>query len=118
AAVKSLTIVGAGSATTIDAGGGSPPGSHGISNRVLMIDSGSTVTLRQLAVKGGRAPSGIYADGADGGGIYNSGTLTLDHATVSHNAAGVGGYLVSGNGANGGSGDGIFNRGTLTLTDA
>jgi hypothetical protein len=45
-----------------------------------------------------------------GGGIYNSGTMTVHHSTISDNTAGT---LPQTNG--GSSGGGIFNTGTLTI---
>ena len=49
-----------------------------------------------------------------GGGILNSGTLTLSNVTVSGNKTGAGGNGKFG--GPGGAGGGISNTGTLTLT--
>jgi hypothetical protein len=75
------------------------------------------------------------ADGGNGGGLYNSGTLSLADDTVSGNQAGAGGSLAgisitqgagsfasagvlfSDSGANGGDGGGIYNIAALTLTN-
>jgi hypothetical protein len=94
--------------------------------RIFTVASGAAVALSGLTITNG---SFDY-----GGGISNSGTLTLNNATVSGNgASGAGGGIfnggtltlsnatVSGNGAGGGFdayGGGIFNGGTLTLTNA
>jgi hypothetical protein len=54
-----------------------------------------------------------------GGGIRNSGTLTLSGMAVVSNRAGNGGDgIVNGTGGQGGFGGGIYNAGTLTITDS
>jgi len=55
--------------------------------RILEVQAGGTLTLRHLAVRGGRG----YA----GGGILNGGTLTLSDSRVSENAAWFGGGIAS-----------------------
>ena len=112
----SLKVVGAGAATTIiDGGGGS----------VVTIPIPTTsVVLSRLTIQNGLAVlgGGINNSGtltinnatvsgnatssifASGGGIYNSGTLTMNNSTVSGNTAGAGG------------GGGIYNRGTVTIS--
>ncbi len=55
-------------------------------------------------------------DGGNGGGIYNSGTLTISNSTISNNVTGNGGSS-AGNG-DGGSGGGIYNSGTLTISNS
>jgi hypothetical protein len=69
-------------------------------DRVFTIVSGVTVTLRDLTIRYGRAPN-YY----DGGGLNNTGTVTLINSTVSGNTPGLGG-------------GGIGNLGTLTLTNS
>ena len=136
-----LTITGAGvRATVIDA--------RRLGDRVLSVASGARLTLVRLRITGGRPPAaskgssgaagvscaasgagaaGLDAAGtADGGGIFNSGTLALDMVAVTGNAAGAGGAGGSagssgcsgGNGGQGGSGGGAYNQGRLTLTDS
>jgi CSLREA domain-containing protein len=128
-----IAIVGANSnapaLTTIDAAGHS---------RVLEVASGAQVKLSALEITGGQTPSG--ADGAspgqsggfggDGGGILNSGTLTLERVWVLGNFTGHGGRGVDGDqssanstrygksGGSGGNGGGIYNGvgASLTLT--
>lgn len=94
-------------------------------SRVFAVAAGQTVDLRSLTITDGNATAG------QGGGIFNSGNLTLDQCTLSENSAsGAGGGLyvssgavtlnnstVSGNMAGGtGNGGGISNPGgTLTL---
>jgi Bacterial Ig-like domain (group 3) len=90
-----MTIIGPGASMVTVAGGGA---SSNFS--VLTVDSGVTATVSGLTISGGN----VAASG-DGGGISNSGTLTLSDATVSGNSASV-------------YGGGIFNNGTLTLTDS
>jgi predicted outer membrane repeat protein len=89
---------------------------------VFSAATGITAELRGMAITGGQ--------GDDGGGIANSGTLTLTNSTVSGNSAGFAGggmasdgmltltnSTVSGNSA-GFAGGGIANSGTLTLTNS
>jgi hypothetical protein len=98
-------------------------------NRVFQVGAGVTATITDLIVTGG-------SPGANGGGILNNGTLTLQRVTVSGNrttggsngggiaSSGAGASLmaqdctVSGNTA-AGSGAGIFNDTgtTATITD-
>jgi hypothetical protein len=81
---KNETLIGSGSNTTIINGGGP----------VISVEPGVTVRLSGVTVTGG--------DGIEGGGIMNSGTLTLLHSSVNSNTA------VD-------AGAGIFNDGKLTL---
>ncbi|MFQ5401187.1 MAG: FG-GAP-like repeat-containing protein [Anaerolineae bacterium] len=84
-----LTINGAGAVTTIVNGGGL--------DRVFHVLNGVSVTINNIAISNGAAPSGN-----DGGGIYNGGSLTLNGAAVNNNTA-----------ANGG---GVSNLGILSLS--
>jgi hypothetical protein len=101
--------------------------------RVFTVTSG-TVTISGLAIANGVA--------ASGGGVYNSGTLTISDARISQNDRGipseingggiynsgnlsVGASTISGNGGNncfgcGGYGAGIYNSntGSLTINDS
>jgi len=79
------TIDGSGQTVTIS-------GNHAV--RVFTVNSGVTLNLNRLTVANGSAATG------GGGGIYNSGTLTVSNSTFSGNSA----Y----------SGGGIENGGTLT----
>ncbi len=56
-----------------------------------------TATISGLSIENG--------GGGDGGGIYNTGTLTVSDSTVSNNTSSFGG-------------GGIFNTGTLTVSDS
>jgi hypothetical protein len=148
-----VTIVGAGVDTTaIDASGlqGKDPSGQLVSDRAMSILAGATVTLRNLVVENGKAPSGAAgADGnntsagaagdggaggvgENGGGILNAGDLTLDHSALIGNAAGDGGNGGKGGTASGAGGDGgkggqggaggaggaVYNIGTLMVNDS
>jgi hypothetical protein len=96
---KNVTIDGAGAPGLTISGGGSV--------RVLEIDAGTTVTVRNLTL----------ADGYGwqlAGGVLNNGALTLDHVTVSGNtmATDAGDFWQGGGGIY--NGDGA----TLTLRDS
>jgi len=99
---SSITITGPGSSSLkIDATNNSGK------ERVFTIAVGRTVTISGLTVTGGRGggTSGGSTTG-NGGGIYNSGTLSLSDVIVSGNS-------VRNSGIGGG---GIFNAGSSTLT--
>ena len=92
------------------AGGVSISGNH--ASRVFGVTTGTHANLTGLTITRG-------AITADGGGIYNAGTLTLSDSTVSGNTAlirssahGEGIYCYDG------SGGGIFNTGSLTLNNS
>lgn len=71
---------------------------------VFAVDSGITAAISGLTIEDGKANQGV---GCQGGGIYNSGTLTVTDATLSDNSSPSCG------------GGGIFNNGgTLTITDS
>ena len=90
-----LTLNGAGPGDTIIQAATS---SADATSRVLNITGGT------IAISGVTVQNGNTSDG--GGGIYNTGTLTLTNSTVSGNTPGLGG------------GGGILNRGTMTLTNS
>ena|GEM_PF-6507586 len=77
-------------------------------SRVFYI-TGSNVTLVGLTITGGYIMGELF-EGA-GGGIYNSGRLTVTDCTISGNAADW-----NGSGMGGGIGGGIFNLVFATLT--
>ena len=107
-------------------------------SRVFKIDAGKTVSISGVTIADGHAADGTPGvDGAaptnggpgdDGGGIYNLGSLTLFHDSISGNSAGAGGgggaipnppifnppkAAISGDGGNGG---GIYNAGGLIVS--
>jgi hypothetical protein len=100
-----LTIVGAGASTTFIDGGAS--------DRVVTIsNTAAHVTLSKLTIRNGKATAG--------GGINNSGTLTLTNSTVSGNWAPIPCIplflvCISRGTASGG---GIYNSGTLTISNS
>jgi hypothetical protein len=140
AGARNLALAGASPArTVIDA--------SGLGDRALLIAGGSTVSLSNLTIRGGHAPSGnpgaagvagltcapagAGSAGANGGGIFNAGRLTLRNVAVTGNVAGGGGTGGAGGagaaqasgagcsgaaGGPGGDGGGIYNQGTLTVT--
>jgi hypothetical protein len=81
--------------------------SAGTNSRVFNIATNHAATLSGLTLRDGHAGTS-----ADGGGIYNAGTLTLSNCVVGFNVAGDGSGGGSNPGANGG---GIFNSGSLTV---
>ncbi len=89
---RSMTIDGPGAANLTVQRGGS--GSY----RIFTVQNGATVTIQDLTVANGNV------SGGNGGGILNSGILTLQDSLVSGNTAALGG--------------GIYNQnGTLTLNN-
>ncbi|NIM17582.1 MAG: hypothetical protein GTO45_36675 [Candidatus Aminicenantes bacterium] len=112
---RRITIIGAGRETTIIDGNKT--------DRALHILDG-TVSISGVTIQDGKSRGGEDEgeDGEDGGGIYNSGILSLTNCSIYNNTAGMGYdgyfylYYVSCPGG-GGSGGGIYNSGTLTLTD-
>ncbi len=80
-------------------------------DRVLHILPGVKVTISDLTISNGQAPTPEGDQpGAPGGGVLNEGTLTLARVALRHNRAGAG------RNHNGGDGGGIFNSGAFTLT--
>lgn len=69
--------------------------------RAFGIASGAKATINGLTIKNGKAIAGD----PNGGGISNSGTLTLNNSTVSDNTASF-------------QGGGIYSSGALTLNDS
>jgi len=90
----SLKIVGSGvSATIIDGGS---------AGRVVTIpNTSASVILKRMTIRNGQA--------VDGGGVYNSGNLTITSTTISGNSA----FGIPTSGLPGGGG--IYNVGTLTI---
>jgi len=68
--------------------------------RPFYIAISSTVTIQDMTITDGNVTD-------DGGGIYNSGTLTVDNSALSNNSA-----------HEGGGGGGIYNNGTLTVSNS
>jgi hypothetical protein len=110
------------------AAGGTP------SFRLLEVGTNGRLTLKNITISGGRTRDGANgangtpnggngANAPDGGGILNSGGLTLQHSIVTRNVTGNGGnggngnLGTGGNGGNGGNGGGVANRGTFLSKD-
>ena len=111
---SNVTIDGAGAAsTTVDGGG---------LDRVFSVDTGALVTISGVTITGGHASDGgpggpgvavaqggqtsaggFGNSGANGGAIFDVGTLTLSHDVITGNRAGNGG--VGGNAGQGGDAD-------------
>ena len=87
-------------------------------NRVFNISSG-TITLEDMTIRNGKTPDAAWAFNAEhGGGIYNTGALTIEDCTVSYNRTGDGGgnsgpFSVAGAG---GFGAGLYSTGSLTIS--
>jgi hypothetical protein len=111
AAGDNLTIIGNGD--VIQRTNGAP------AFRLLDIGSGASLTLENLTLQNGLAfGSGVAAEG---GSVYNQGTLALHGVTVQGNiaqgSAGMNGTKASPNGTSGqnAAGGGIWSNGALTL---
>ncbi len=80
--------------------------------------TGSPAGISGLTVANGKMPDGFFGNngfpGGDGGGIMNTGSLTLTDVVITANQAGSGGpgFFF---GSRGGQGAGLYNSGTLTM---
>jgi hypothetical protein len=82
-----------------------------------LMNQGGTLTLDDVAVRGNTVePTSATADvyGA-GGGIYNTGTLTVRHSTVANNTVSASQTATSGERHAFATGGGIWSEGTLTV---
>jgi CSLREA domain-containing protein len=91
--------------------------------RIFTIDSGKTVNISGVTISGGSLPFPDAGGGINGGGISNSGALTITNSSISgNNAVNSGGIdnngvvnltnsVVANNHANNGAGGGIANNG-------
>jgi hypothetical protein len=104
---SNLTIVGNGDTIERSTASGTP------AFRLMDVASGGSLTLENLTLQNGLA----YGSGsaAEGGAIYNQGTLVLSGATVAGNTAtGMGAKGAHGNGQDA-AGGGLWSKGALTL---
>jgi hypothetical protein len=111
AANDDLTILGSGDIVERSTASGTP------AFRLLSVAPGAALTVNSAILQGGLASGSGLA--AEGGAVFNQGTLDLNSVTVQNNTAqGApgyatwGGYLVPGDEAYGG---GVYSQGTLTL---
>jgi hypothetical protein len=115
---KSLTISGPGASDLAVSGNKT--------SQVFVVNSGATVTISGLTIE-----NGVATSGAGGGGISNSGMLTVTNSAVTGNTTDMfGGGIknfgtltlnnstVSGNSASCCFGGGIYNGATLTVTNS
>lgn len=105
---KNITIIGEGSDLTIIQ---AHPTANTTDRRVFTINSGVTVTIEKVNIRNGRVANldnSVYP--ADGGAIYNSGTLTLNYCRFSAN------YALAGGSYSGGGGGAIQHMANNTLT--
>jgi CSLREA domain-containing protein len=125
-----VTIIGGGPTSTTIAGAPS------LNDRLLSVDSSSTVGVAAVTLAGGRAPAGAAGlgvacplgnggNGSNGGAISNAGFLSLNATFVAGNSAGAGGAgatpTVGNNGCtggNGGNGGGVYNTGTVNMDNS
>lgn len=92
----SLTLIGSGANTTAIEGS--------LAGRVIAVFATTThVTLSNLTLSYGS----ITGAEARGGGIYNSGVMTINMCTIANNRVGFGGF-----------GAGIYNTGSLTINNS
>jgi hypothetical protein len=101
---KNVTIDGAGPAATLVDGNAM--------SRIFKVSLGVTASISGLAVENGRV-AGTGAAQAQGGGILNSGTLTLDNVLVRGNIV-----LPADNTGTLPRGGGIFNSGALRVSNS
>ncbi|HET6317635.1 MAG TPA: hypothetical protein VFG86_14330, partial [Chloroflexota bacterium] len=96
---RSMTLVGAGAATTV-IDGEQPPGQLGVGKPVMYVSAGTAVEIQGVTMKRGNFSVGSLT--GHGGGIRTAGALTLTETVVSDNFTG-------------GPGGGIYNTGNLAL---
>ena len=119
---RPVSLIGVQESQTIIDGGAGAARAGGGGATLVIINSGVVATLRDLTVQNAAHPGG------NGGGIYNSGTLSLVRVIVSGNTALIGGGIfnegglflsdvfISGNSASAGPGGGIFNDSSSAMT--
>ena len=101
-----VKVIGSGASTTIIDGGG-------VRTVITISNTAANVTLSKLTIRNGKATSG--------GGINNSGTLTLTNSTVSGNWAPIPCirfFVLCELSAGTASGGGIYNSGALTISNS
>jgi hypothetical protein len=91
--------------TTVDGGAGGVVIDGNNGTRLFVVDAGAEAAFNRLTLTRGRVVNG------DGGGVYNSGTLTVTNSALVNNAA----QGADGSGASA-RGGGVYNVGTLTIS--
>ena len=86
---------------------------NGVECRIFVIAAGATVTISELTIRNGIRTSNLVGGSAHGGGIHNSGNLTLLRCEIRDNQA-TGANNFNGNGGIG-RGGGIYNGASATL---
>jgi hypothetical protein len=105
---KSMTIRGQGADQTIIQANALPDVSD---RRVFTINSGVTIVLEKLTIQNGKVANlNNTVSGANGGGINNSGTLTLNYCSFNQNIA------IAGPSLSGGAGGAIIHLANNTMT--
>ena len=84
----------------------------GLNDRIVQILAGVTANLDGGTYQNGLLVAGVSTT-AQGGGIFNAGTLVLSNATISGNVAK--GAANSGGSADGAQGGGIYSSGNVTI---
>ena len=105
---KNITIIGEGSDQTIIQ---AHPTANTTNRRVFTINAGVTVNVQKVTIQNGRVANldnSVYP--ADGGAIYNDGTLTLNYCRFSSN------FALAGGSYSGGAGGAILHNANNTLT--
>jgi CSLREA domain-containing protein len=125
-----MTITGKGAANTIIQAAATP---NTATWRVLQVTSTGNLTLDGVTVRNGRCNNSCTelgtTDQDPGGGIYNSGILTVVNSTFAANSANYGGSIYSNSGTltvinntflgnTAALGGGIYSKGTLTVTNS
>lgn len=104
---KNLEIIGQGADQTIIQ---AHPTANTTERRIFTINSGFTVTIEKVNLRNGRVSNlSNSVNPADGGAIYNNGTLTLNFCRFSQNYAVAGSF-------SGGAGGAILHNANNTLT--
>lgn len=118
---SNITIIGPGAnVVSVERVASDEEGRGGSDFRIFTVDVGATVNISGLTISNGKETSG--------GGILNSGMLTVTACAISGNNAGSGGGLFNQSGAtlqvidstisSNPSGGGVGNSGTLTVTNS
>ena len=85
----------------------------GVECRIFTVAAGATVAISGITIRNGLSAASFVGGNGQGGGIFNSGKLTLLRCEIAGNQA-VGANHPSGNGG-AGRGGGIYNNSNATL---